>query len=49
MKSFLAGLAAAFVGFFVWVTVSVIYGVGEGVENKAADGTEDFSPPAAFY
>jgi hypothetical protein len=25
-KNFLAGLAAAFVGFVVWITVSVIYG-----------------------
>lgn len=42
MKSFFAGLAAAFVGFFIWVTVSVIYGVEAGLTGERS------SPPAAF-
>lgn len=27
MNNFLAGLAAAFVGFIIWMTVSVFYGI----------------------
>lgn len=44
MKHFLTGLAAVFVGFTIWITVSVIYGVAEGLEAGS-----DFKPPAAFY
>lgn len=49
MRNFFAGLACAFAGCIVWLMVSAIFGVTEGIEAGLTEGESEVRPPPVFY